>query len=87
MFGYIKQILNSWPWQGQEMVIPGSNGMTEGLGSNLVLATEEAARYPGLYQAYQGDCPTIQLTMRTGWYVDPDDLGFGLGSDEGGPNG
>lgn len=81
--------LRSWPWNGQQIAIQTSPAMTESLGGSIVRATAEAAEHPGLYQAFYGDATTIQLTMRPGWAVDPDELAqlMWAPADEGVPNG
>ena len=84
----IAKYLNSWPWNGRELAIETSPVMTESLGGAIDRATAEAAEHPGIYQAYTADCPTIQLTMRPGWSVEPDELAILMGTDtEAAPNG
>lgn len=63
-----------WPWEGRRTQIETSPAMTDALGGAIMRATAEAVEHPGLYQAYYADAPTIQLTMRPGWSIEPDEL-------------
>ena len=93
MFGHwlspIVRRLASWPYNGQQINIETSPAMTEALGGSIDRATAEAAEHPGLYQMTTTDCQTIQLTMRPGWSVDPDELAhlMWVPADEAVPNG
>ena len=66
----IARRVNSFPWNGQEMVVELSNAATEGLAAPLSNAVDSSVRFPGDYVQQTADVFTPQLFVRPG-YANP----------------
>lgn len=65
------QVVNGYPWQGQEFNTPMSLQMTRGLGGAILRAAAEAGSHPGLYAARYNDITSPWLSARPAPIVPP----------------